>query len=175
MVAYVKDNFLNARTFTGLDDLNAQGRAWLATTANVRVHATTKARPCDLLAKEALTPVGAITPYQVVHCVQRTVDAEALVRFENSLYSVPASCVGRRVSLDARAGTVLIRERDCIVAEHPRARVAGTRLEKAEHVRQRWQRSLEPPPRPPHTGCIVTFTDEVQIRPLSCYQDLTNP
>ena len=89
--------------------------------------------------------VGAITPYQVVHCVQRTVDAEALVRFENSLYSVPAAFVGRRVSLDARAGTVLIREKDCIVAEHPRARVAGTRSEKPEHVRQRWQRSLEPP------------------------------
>ena len=52
MVSYVKDNFLNARTFTGLDDLNAQGRAWLATPANARVHATTKARPCDLLARE---------------------------------------------------------------------------------------------------------------------------
>ena len=24
-----------------------------------------------------------------------------------------------------------------------------------------------------HTGCIVTFTEAVQIRPLSCYQDLT--
>lgn len=173
MVAYVKDSFLNARVFTGLDDLNAQGRAWLATTANGRVHATTKARPCDLLAREALTPVGAITPYQVVHCVRRTVDAEALVRFENCLYSVPATFVGRRVSLDARAGSVLIRERDCVVAEHPRARVAGTRTEKPEHVRQRWQRSLASPLPPAHTGCIITFTEEVQIRPLSCYQDLT--
>ena len=74
-------------------------------------------------------------------------DAEALVRFENSLYSVPASFVGHRVSAGRpRWFTVLIRERDCVVAEHPRARVAGTRMEKPEHVRQRWQRSLEPPP-----------------------------
>ena len=65
------DNFLNARSFTGLDDLNAQGRAWLVTTANVRIHSTTGERPWDLLAKEELTPIGAITPYQVVHCVYR--------------------------------------------------------------------------------------------------------
>jgi hypothetical protein len=175
MVSYVKDNFLNARHFTGLDDLNAQGRAWLATTANNRVHATTKERPCELLPKEGLTPVGAITPYQVVHCVERTVDAEALVRFENCLYSVPSSFVGRRVALDAGPGSIRIRAKDCIVAEHPRAKVAGTRIEKPEHVRERWQRSLEPRPRPPRTGCVVTFTQEVQTRPLSCYQDLTSP
>ena len=95
------------------------------------------------------------------------------MRFENGLYSVPATFVGRRVSLDARAGSILIRERDCVVAEHPRARVAGTRTEKPGHVRQRWQRSLAPPLPPAHTGCVVTFTEEVQIRPLSCYQDLT--
>jgi len=34
MVYDVKDHFLNARSFTGLEDLNAQGRAWLVTTAN---------------------------------------------------------------------------------------------------------------------------------------------
>jgi transposase len=172
MVSYVKDNFLNARHFMGLDDLNAQGRAWLTTTANNRVHATTKERPCELLPKEGLTPLGAITPYQVVHCVERTVDAEALVRFENCLYSVPASFVGRRVTLDAGPGSIRIRAKDCIVAEHPRAKLAGTRTEKPEHVRERWQRSLAPLPRPPRTGCVVTFTDAVQTRPLSCYQDI---
>ena len=134
MVSYVKDNFLNARVFTGLDDLNAQGRAWLATTANNRVHATTRERPCDLLNKEQLTPLAAITPYQVVHCVKRTVDAEALVRFENCLYSVPASFVGRRVALDAGQARFASAPRTASSPEHPRARVAGTRTEKPEHV-----------------------------------------
>ena len=106
--------------------------------------------------------------------MRRTVDAEAPVRFERSLYSVPATLVGRRMSLDARAGSILIRERDYVVAEHPRARLAGTRSEKPEHVRQRWQRSLEAPRPPAHTGCVVTFTEGVQTRPLSCYQDLTS-
>lgn len=172
MVHYVKDNFLNARRFTGLDDLNAQGRAWLVTTANVRIHSTTGQRPWDLLAKEELTPIGAITPYQVVHCVERTVDAEALVQFERCLYSVPVSFVGQRVALDARPGAVLIRSKDCILAEHPRARTAGTRVENPEHARQRWQRSLVPPTPPLRKGCLITFGDEVQHRPLSHYQQI---
>jgi hypothetical protein len=172
MVHYVKDNFLNARRFTGLDDLNAQGRAWLVTTANVRIHSTTGQRPWDLLAKEERTPIGAITPYQVVHCVERTVDAEALVQFERCLYSVPVSFVGQRVALDARPGAVLIRSKDCILAEHPRARTAGTRVENPEHARQRWQRSLVPPTPPLRKGCLITFGDEVQHRPLSHYQQI---
>ena len=40
-VSYLRDSFLNGRTFDGLDDLNAQGRHWLGHVANVRVHGTT--------------------------------------------------------------------------------------------------------------------------------------
>lgn len=43
------------RTFHGLDELNAQVRHWLATTANVRVHGTTGRRPVDLFAEEQAT------------------------------------------------------------------------------------------------------------------------
>jgi hypothetical protein len=110
----------------------------------------------------------------VVHCVQRTVDAEALVHFERCRYSVPISFVGQRVALDARPGSVLIRSKDCILAEHPRARTAGTRVENPEHVRERWQRSTAPPPPPPRKGCIVTFGDAVEHRPLSLYQEIAS-
>ena len=61
-----------------------------------------------------------------------------------------------------------------ILAEHPRARLAGTRVEKPEHVRERWQRSTAPPSPPPRKGCIVTFGDEVQHRPLSLYQEIAS-
>lgn len=55
MVHYVKDNFLKARSFTGLAEINAVGRHWLGSVANVGGHATTQARPCDLLWEEKLT------------------------------------------------------------------------------------------------------------------------
>lgn len=95
------------------------------------------------------------------------------MRFERCRYSVPVSYVGQRVALDARPGSVLIRSKDCILAEHPRAKVAGTRVEKPEHVRERWQRSTAPPSPPPRKGCIVTFTHEVQQRPLTTYHELS--
>ena len=42
--------------------------------------------PLRSAGKEQLTFCHMITPYQIVRCVRRTVDAEALVRFENHLY-----------------------------------------------------------------------------------------
>ena len=50
MVHYVKDAFLNGRTFTDLADLNAQAHSWLTHTANTRMHATTGQRPRRSLA-----------------------------------------------------------------------------------------------------------------------------
>jgi len=55
-VSYLRDSFLNCRTFSGLDDLNAQGRHWLGSVTNIRIHGTTQARPCDRLLEETLTP-----------------------------------------------------------------------------------------------------------------------
>jgi transposase len=59
-ISYLRDSFLNGRTFTGLDDLNAQGRHWLGSVANIRIHGTTHARPCDRLLEETLTPCSGV-------------------------------------------------------------------------------------------------------------------
>jgi transposase len=56
-IRYIKDSFLVGRTFTGLDDLNAQLLVWLDTQANVREHATTKEVPFVRLSKENLLAV----------------------------------------------------------------------------------------------------------------------
>lgn len=172
MVGYIRDSFLNGRTFSGLDDLNAQARQWLASVANVRVHATTQARPCDLLAHETLTPVAGQPPYQLVRSETRRVGAEALVRFDNSDYSVPAGLVGERVYVEASATRILIRTRDLVVAEHARASAAGQRIEAPVHVRERWQRSLAEHRMAPPKGCHITFTDTVETRPLNIYAEV---
>jgi transposase len=56
-IQYLKDNFLAGRSFDDLTDLNAQNQHWLNHVANIRLHATTKERPIDLLAKEQLWPL----------------------------------------------------------------------------------------------------------------------
>jgi transposase len=173
-VGYVRTSFLNGRTFAGLDDLNGQGRQWLGSVANVRVHGTTQARPCDRLLEETLIPMTGLNLYQICRTDDndRTVGAEALVRFDNSVYSVPARFVGTRVSIDAGASFIVIRCKHLIVAEHPRATAAGQRVEAPAHVKERWERSLRPPAATPPPGCHITFTEAVQTRSLELYAEV---
>jgi transposase len=173
-VSYLRDSFLNGRTFTGLDDLNTQGRHWLGSVANLRLHATTQARPCDRLLEETLTPGAGLNPYQVTHSTARTVGVEALVRFEKSDYSVPARWVGTRVTVDAGDNVIVIRARDLIVAEHPAASGPGQRIESPAHVRERWARSVPTVLAAPPKGCRVTFTEPVQARPLAAYSGVAS-
>jgi len=172
-VSYLRDSFLNGRTFAGLDDLNAQGRHWLGSVANVRVHGTTQARPCDRLLEETLTPCAGLNAYQVAHSTARTVGVEALVRYEKSDYSVPARWVGTRVTVDAGDNVIVIRAKDLIVAEHRVATAAGQRIESPAHVRERWERSVPALVAPPPKGCHITFAETVQVRPLAVYAEVS--
>jgi len=152
-----------------------QGMRWfqIRTVAWPPIHGTTQARPCDRLLEETLIPVTDINLYQICRTDDhdRTVGADALVRFDNSVYSVPARFVGTRVSIDAGASFIIIRAKHLIVAEHPRATAAGQRVEAPTHVKERWERSLRPPVAPPMQGCHVAFSDAVQVRSLDLYAE----
>ena len=179
MVGYIRDSFLAGRSFDSLDDLNGRGRAWLDTVANVRVHATTGRRPFDLLQTERphLTPAGAIAPYRIVRTARRSVDAEAMVRFDNARYSVPAPHAGARVEVEAAGGTIRIRAGQVILAEHPRSFRRGARVEDPAHVLQRHILSVAPPGPPAPRGPVLAFagSTHVESRPLSFYQRILNP
>jgi len=173
-VSYLRDSFLNGRTFDGLNDLNAQGRHWLGQVANVRVHGTTQARPCDRLAEEALTAATELNPYQVTHSTARTVSVEALVRYQTNDYSVPARWVGTRVSVDAGACVIHIRVGDLVIAQHPVNAGHGQRTESPLHVQERWALSVPAAPPKPPKGCHITFAEAVQVRPLSAYAEVAS-
>ena len=165
-VSYLHDSYLNGRTFTGLDDLNSQGRHWLGRIANVRVHASTQARPCNRLLEETLAPCAGLNAYQVAHSTTRTVGVMALVRYEKNDYSVTARWVGTLVTVEAGSNVIVIRARDLIVAGHLVATGPGQRVESPEHVRERWARSVPTAVAPPLNGCHITFTEAVQVRSL---------
>jgi hypothetical protein len=119
-VDYVKDNFLNGRSFADCTDLNAQALHWLNHTANVRLHATTKQRPVDLFSKEALTLVNEIAPYEVGQQAQRQAGWDALVHFDRSRYSIPPEHAGKSVFVEAFTEKIIIRRGQLIIAEHRR-------------------------------------------------------
>jgi hypothetical protein len=168
-VDYVKDNFLNGRVFASFDDLNAQALHWLNTTANVRLHATTKQRPVDLWAQEELTKVNAIAPYLVGQQAQRRGGWDALVRFDRSRYSIPPEHAGQPVFVEAYAQKIVIRTGDLIITEHERATQPDSCIVKPEHLAALWQLSLQKPA-PAAPSWQLSFSDAVAVTPLAAYE-----
>jgi transposase len=171
MVDYVKDNFLTGRCFVDLADLNTLGRSWLDQTANVRIHATTGQRPCDLLPKEELTALTRLAPYRLARKSARQVSAEGFVHLEKSRYSVPPAHVGQTVLVEVGEQRVIIRAGELVIAEHSRAPQPGACVVQPEHAAAFWQLCLPPeravPPAPPRWE--ITFQEAVATRPLEEY------
>ena len=173
MVHYVKDAFLNGRSFTDLADLNAQARSWLTQIANTRVHSTTGQRPVDLWPQEKLTALTAVARYQLAELVSRQAGFDGFVRFEKSRYSLPPEYAGQRVLIGHRENRIVIRSHDMIVAEHLPAAKAGATVADPAHVAALWKLSLRktklPPPR-----WQLTFDSQVQTTPLDAYQEASS-
>jgi len=172
MVHYLKDNFLNGRSFADMSDLRAQGQHWLNHTANTRVHATTHARPCDLLAEESLCAVSSAPVYQIASVSDRKVDAESFVRLGRSRYSVPPEYVGQHVIVECGAQRVVVRAGDMVIAEHAPAPRPGACMTQKEHIEALWRLSVQRTALPPAPSWHIGFRGPVAATPLSIYEEV---
>ncbi|MBA3850603.1 MAG: hypothetical protein C0502_11525, partial [Opitutus sp.] len=181
-IRYLDQSFLLGSSFADLAELNARGLHWCRHTANVRVHATTQRRPDGLLAVELprLAPIAHLRPYSPA--VSRKVDAESLVAFHGSRYSVPPEHVGELVSVQSLGGKVTVKAGELIVAEHAAVAQGHSQIAPA-HLQALWKQTVArdakahalgatagrhaPPPR-----CTVAFAQQVEQRPLSVYAEL---
>ena len=130
-VGYVKHSFLEGRTFTDLDDLNAQLTHWLATVANARVHGTTKAIPAVRFAEEqavlrttTLVPVYDTRPIEL-----RVVALDCHVSYHGVRYSVAPGAAEHTVTLRAsgeRIGDVFTLLLGAEIVGVHRRRASGT-------------------------------------------------
>lgn len=172
-VDYVKDNCLAGRVFHGLEDLNAQGRAWLADTANVRLHGTTGRRPIDLFEEEraTLTPPASIVAYRFLDPVRRSVSWESMVHYQGSRYSVPPEYAGQTVEVAASGGQIVVRQGDTILAEHRQATSAGQSIVQRDHLAELWRISERQVPVPAGPRWHVDFEPTVQTMPLSRFEE----
>lgn len=87
-IGYIREDFWLGRTFWDLADLIVQWNAWLATVANVRVHATTRARPVDRGAAEGLQPLPP-QPHDPVLTIERQLSRDGFVSVRGNQYAVP--------------------------------------------------------------------------------------
>jgi len=172
-VEYVQDNFLAGRSFADLVDLNAQGLHWLEQTANVRVHATTGQRPCDLFAQEQLTPYASIAPYRYLDPVGRTVNWESMVHFRGSRYSVPPAYAGQKVQVAAAGGQIVIQAGEAIIAEHRQAAQSGQCIVDKSHLEELWKVTCRQVPSPEVRPPFDAATLAVQTTALRVYEEVS--
>jgi transposase len=170
MVDYLKDNFLNGRTFNGLEDLAQQGRLWRED-ANKRVHATTGERPADLLPREKLTPLDPSKPYFLARRYDRLVDAEGHVRIEKTRYSVPPEYIDQSVEVRVGEHTLRIRAGGLVIAEHKLDKPGAT-VDHPEHVAAMWKQTLAKSNPAPVPHADFTKEPSICVPSLSYYEEV---
>jgi transposase len=117
---YIRQDFFLGRTFRNLDDLNAQLADWLATVANVRVHATTRRVVAEAFAEEKPKLQDLPTlPFGSVLKLERRVSHEGMVSVGGNLYSVPDATRKRVVEVHTLADEIHIFEDGALIAAHP--------------------------------------------------------
>lgn len=87
-VGYIREDFWLGRSFWDLADLVAQWLDWLASVANVRVHATTGVRPVDRWAAEGLQPLPS-QPHDPLLTIERQLSRDGFVSVRGNRYAVP--------------------------------------------------------------------------------------
>lgn len=189
-IQYIKTSFLEGRSFTDLEDLNAQLRCWLAEVANVRIHATTKERPVDRLAADVagMLPIGDTNPFPAVAVAERHADHDARISYLGVRYSVdPEILTGRRRGnkVEVHHGTderIRIFSHGLLVGEHKVLPSGSPPQDAPLHAAKRrtlrqlptWRRDRGSAPhfdqKPPVLDNLTAMAPQVAERPLSAYE-----
>ena len=137
-IRYIRDSFFAGRTFTDLDDLNAQARSWALGQAAQRrwpedgassVHQAFEAEQMRLLA----LPEHA---FALGERVAVTVDKTPYIRFDLNDYSVPHTHVRRTLAVLADEHTVRILDGAAELARHGRCWDRGQQIEDPAHLQR---------------------------------------
>lgn len=166
---YIRQDFFLAGRFRNLDDLNAQLGRWLATVANVRLHATTRRVVDEAFAEErlALKPLPA-GPYRAVLKLERRVSHEGMVAVGGNFYSVPDATRRRAVEVHCCADEIRIFEAGRLIAVHAVLEGRHQRALAAGHRRPQGSTGGRTQA-PGLTTLIARAGEQVARRPLSLY------
>lgn len=135
-IRYIRDAFFAGRTFTDLDDLNAQAQAWTEGPANERrcpedssmtVLEAFRQEQQRLLALPA-------TPFPSDEVKAVSVRKTPYVRFDLNDYSVPHTHVCRTLTVHADPSRVRVLDGPSVIATHARSYDRGQQVESLAHI-----------------------------------------
>jgi transposase len=144
-IRFVRDAFFAARSFTDLDDLNAQADAWCNGAAADRRCPDPDAgtvRDAFVMESAHLLKLPA-NPYPVVERVPVSVGKTPYVRFDQNDYSIPHDHVRKTLTILADPDRVRVVDGQEVLASHSRSYDKGERIEDAAHIQALVDRKRE--------------------------------
>lgn len=135
-IRYVRDGFFAGRSFTDLDDLNAQAESWCnGPAADRRCPDEPERTVREVFAEEAARLLALPdNPAPLLEHVAVAVGKTPYVRFDLNDYSVPHNRVRRALSVLADPHEVRIVDGAEVLACHRRSYDKGARIEDPTHV-----------------------------------------
>ncbi len=137
-IRYIRDSFFAARTWTDIDDLNAQALAWCNTVAAERKCPEDRSRTVREVFDEERGKLLALpdNPFPTDERVDVHVGKTPYVRFDRNDYSIPHDHTRRTLLVVASLDTVrVVDDADKVIATHPRCWDKGKEIEDEEHVK----------------------------------------
>ena len=100
-VKYVKDNCFKGREFRDLEEPEAFLKEWLKSTANKRIHGTTKLIPAEVFRKEEQLKLKPLPKdaFIFTKAEKATVRTDCHIVYSGNLYSVPYTYIGMEVDV----------------------------------------------------------------------------
>ncbi|MCX6751839.1 MAG: IS21 family transposase [Candidatus Nomurabacteria bacterium] len=135
-IKYLQGNFISGRTFQDSRDMKQQLRNWMDNYANKRVHGTTRKVPVEEFRQIEASTLQLLpdTPFAFFNRGIRTVATNCHIHFENNYYSVPASLVGKDVTLRFNDKLIRIVYEGEQIALHQKATGVGNYVTKRSHL-----------------------------------------
>jgi transposase len=136
MIGYFETSFLPLRTFTGLDDLQAQFDTWTIDKAFARYHRRVGARVKDALnvERDFLHALPDPMPATDRHLEVR-VSKDCFIRVGDVDYSVPPHVVGRKVAVRMSSRELVVHLDGKEIARHSRSYVPADVILDPAHAR----------------------------------------
>jgi transposase len=131
-IHYIRHNFWPLRSFTSLDDVQAQADHWRDQVANRRVHTTTGERPIQRFRPEAMRPLPEFLPDCRDAAVVK-VHSDFAIQFDGNAYSAPPWAIAKTLTVKADHHHVTLYFKDQAIATHTRCWGRKQRLELPQH------------------------------------------
>lgn len=135
-IRYIRDSFFAARTWTDLNDLNAQALHWCSTVAADRKCPEDRSRTvADVFADEQAKLLALPSdPFPTDERVEVHARKTPYVRFDLNDYSIPHDHNRRTLLVVASLESVRVVDGDDVIAEHRRSWDRGKTIEDPAHI-----------------------------------------